>query len=192
MQVKIDTRPLPIVIISRWWRFPVFALLNFSLYYFYHQQPPAGLSENGFRVLLVFLACVFLWVTQLLPLPITGLFALVAPSLLGVIELRRAFAFFGDPAVFFILGVFILAAALYKSGLSTRMALHLLKSGSKSPKRLVFQVMLTSALLSFMMSEHAVAAMMFPLVVIISKRLSVTPEGSSYSRVLFLAMAWGW
>jgi sodium-dependent dicarboxylate transporter 2/3/5 len=191
MQVKIDTRPLPIVILSRWWRFPVFVLLNYSLYYFYHQPPPEGLSEEGFRVLLVFLSCVFLWVTELLPLPITGLFALIAPSLLGVIELRRAFAFFGDPAVFFILGVFILAAALYKSGLSTRMALRLLKSGAKSPKRLVFQVMLTSALLSFMMSEHAVAAMMFPLVVIISKRLSVTAEGTSYSRVLFLAMAWG-
>jgi sodium-dependent dicarboxylate transporter 2/3/5 len=33
--------------------------------------------------------------------------------------------------------------------------------------------------------------MMFPLIVIISKRLSSTPEGSAYSRVLFLAMAWG-
>jgi sodium-dependent dicarboxylate transporter 2/3/5 len=41
------------------------------------------------------------------------------------------------------------------------------------------------------MSEHAVAAMMFPLVVIISKRLSSNPEGTAYSRVLFLAMAWG-
>jgi sodium-dependent dicarboxylate transporter 2/3/5 len=99
--------------------------------------------------------------------------------------------FFGSDAVFFILGVFMLAAALYKSGLSTRMALHLLKSGATSPRRLVFQVMLTSALLSFIMSEHAVAAMMFPLVVIISKRLSSSPEGRSYSRVLFLAMAWG-
>jgi len=191
MQVKIDTRPLPIVILARWWRFPVFALVNFGLYYFYHQPPPAGLSVEGFRVLIVFLACIFLWVTQLLPLPITGLFALVAPSLLGVIKLKDAFAFFGSDAVFFILGVFILAAALYKSGLSTRMALHLLKSGAKSPRRLVFQVMFTAAVLSFIMSEHAVAAMMFPLVVIISKRLSATPEGSAYSRVLFLAMAWG-
>ena len=191
MQVKIDTRPLPIVILARWWRFPVFALVNFALYYFYHQPPPEGLSVQGFRALTVFLACVFLWMTQLLPLPVTGLFALIAPSLLGVIPLKDAFSFFGADAVFFILGVFILAAALYKSGLSTRMALHMLKSGSKSPRRLVFQVMLTAALLSFIMSEHAVAAMMFPLVVIISKRLSGTPEGASYSRVLFLAMAWG-
>ena len=111
MQVKIDTRPLPIVIFARWWRFPVFALVNFGLYYFYHQTPPAGLSIEGFRVLVVFLACIFLWVTQLLPLPVTGLFALIAPALLGVKTLKDAFAFFGSDAVFFILGVFILAAA---------------------------------------------------------------------------------
>jgi solute carrier family 13 (sodium-dependent dicarboxylate transporter), member 2/3/5 len=191
VQVKIDTRPLPIVILSRWWRFPVFAMLSFSLYYFYQQPPPEGLSVAGFRALIVFLACIFLWVTQLLPMPVTGLFALIAPPLMGVVSLKDAFSFFGSEPVFFILGVFILATALYKSGLSTRMALHLLKSGSKSPRRLVFQVMLTSALLSFIMSEHAVAAMMFPLVVIISKRLSSSAEGSSYSRVLFLAMAWG-
>jgi sodium-dependent dicarboxylate transporter 2/3/5 len=89
------------------------------------------------------------------------------------------------------MGVFILATALLSSGLSTRMALHLLKSGSKSPKRLILQVMLTSALLSFIMSEHAVAAMMFPLLVVITTRLHFLPAGSFYARTLFLAMAWG-
>jgi sodium-dependent dicarboxylate transporter 2/3/5 len=191
MQVRIDTRPLPIVILSRWWRFPVFILLNLGLFYVYRQQPPAGLSVEGYRALMVFFACIFLWVSQLLPLPITGLFALVAPSLLGVRPIGDAFAAFGSEPVFFILGVFILATTLYKSGLSTRIALHLLKGGSKSPRRLVFQVMLTAALLSFVMSEHAVAAMMFPLVVIITKRLNTDAKGSSYSQVLFLAMAWG-
>ena len=33
--------------------------------------------------------------------------------------------------------------------------------------------------------------MMFPLVVIISRRLNLTPQGGSYGRILFLAMAWG-
>lgn len=140
---------------------------------------------------MVFVACIFLWMTQLLPMPITGLYALVTPSLLGVGKIGVAFSAFGTEAVFFILGVFILAAAMYTSGLSTRMALYLLKSGSRSPKRLVFQVMLTAALLSFVMSEHAVAAMMFPLVVIITRRLSMDPKAAAYSRVLFLAMAWG-
>ncbi|HLQ78418.1 MAG TPA: DASS family sodium-coupled anion symporter [Terriglobia bacterium] len=191
MQVKIDTRPLLIVILSRWWRFPVFLLLGYAIHYGYGQKPPEGLSLEGYRALLVFLTCLILWVTRLLPLAVTGLFAMVAPPLLGVMPAKEAFAFFGSEPVFFIMGVFILATALLKSGLSTRLALHLLKSGSKSPKRLVLHIMLASALLSFVMSEHAVAAMMFPLIVIISKRLNLSPQGSSYGRILFLAMAWG-
>jgi sodium-dependent dicarboxylate transporter 2/3/5 len=149
------------------------------------------LSVQGFRALVVFLTCLTLWVTHLLPLPVTGLFALVAPPLMGVMAPRQAFAFFGSDSVFFILGVFILATALLKSGLSTRLALHLLKSGASSPRRLIFQVMLTAALLSCIMSEHAVAAMMFPLVKVITGRLDRSGKSASYARTLFLAMAWG-
>jgi sodium-dependent dicarboxylate transporter 2/3/5 len=192
MKVKIDTRPLFIVIVARWWRFPLFILMAGAIAYFQGQAPPEGLSVEGFRALIVFVTCLTLWVTHLLPLPVTGLFALVLPPLLGVMEAKRAFQFFGHESVFFIMGVFILATALLKSGLSTRLALHLLKSGSGSPKRLVFQVMLTSALLSFIMSEHAVAAMMFPLVVVIARRLGdKSASNTAYVRMLFLAMAWG-
>ena len=191
MQVKIDTRPLPIVILSRWWRFPLFLILGYTLHYFYGQPPPQGLTVEGFRALIVFSTCLVLWVTHLLPLPVTGLFALVLPVLLGIMPASRAFSFFGSESVFFIMGVFILATALLKSGLSTRIALYLLKSGSKSPRRLIFQVMLTSALLSFIMSEHAVAAMMLPVLLVIVKRLNVARQSSSYARILFLAMAWG-
>lgn len=191
MKIKIDTRPLLIVLLARWWRFPAYVLLGYALYHFYGVQPPEGLSLEGFRALVVFVTCLILWVTHILPLPVTGLFALIAPPLLGVMPAKEAFSFFGSEPVFFIMGIFILAAALLKSGLSTRLALHLLKSGSKSPKRLVLHIMLASALLSFIMSEHAVAAMMFPLVIIIAKRLKFIPHGGSYGRILFLAMAWG-
>jgi solute carrier family 13 (sodium-dependent dicarboxylate transporter), member 2/3/5 len=191
MQVKIDTRPLPIVVLARWWRFPVFMLLGFLLHHFYGQEPPTGLTVPGYRALIVFLTCLVLWVTQLLPLPVTGLFALVLPVLLGVMPASQVFKFFGSDSVFFIMGVFILATALLQSGLSTRMALYLLRSGSRSPRRLIFQVMLTAALLSFIMSEHAVAAMMFPVLIVIVKRLGLSHKSSSYARTLFLAMAWG-
>jgi sodium-dependent dicarboxylate transporter 2/3/5 len=191
MKVTIDTRPLPIVLLSRWWRFLIYIALGFFLYHFYQQTPPEGLSVQGLRALVVFLTCLILWVFHLLPLPITGLFALVAPPLMGVMTPKQAFSFFGSEPVFFILGVFILAAALLKSGLSTRMALVILKRAGHSPRRLILQIMIASALLSFIMSEHAVAAMMFPLVVVIAKALEYVPFGGSYGRLLFLAMAWG-
>ncbi|HEX5036786.1 MAG TPA: SLC13 family permease, partial [bacterium] len=180
-----------IVLLSRWWRFPVYILLGCFLYRSYGWTPPEGLSVEGFRALMVFLTCLVLWVFHLLPLPITGLFALIAPPLMGVMSAKQALTFFGSEPVFFILGVFILAAALLKSGLSTRLALRLLRSSAKSPKRLILQIMFASALLSFIMSEHAVAAMMFPLVVIITQALRFQPQGGSYGRILFLAMAWG-
>jgi sodium-dependent dicarboxylate transporter 2/3/5 len=45
--------------------------------------------------------------------------------------------------------------------------------------------------MSFFMSEHAVAAMMFPITVEIAKVLRLSPQRSNYGRALFLAMAWG-
>src|SRR6185369_10148331 len=106
---KVDTRPLPIVIFARWWRFPVFLLIGALLHHFYIQEPPTGLTVQGFRALIVFVTCLVLWVTQLLPLPVTGLFALVLPVLLGVMPATQVFKFFGSDSVFFIMGVFILA-----------------------------------------------------------------------------------
>ncbi len=191
MKFRIDTRPLWIVLLARWWRFPAYIALGWFLYHFAQVTPPEGLSVQAFRALLIFAVCLTLWVTHLLPLPVTGLFALITPPLLGVMPAKQAFAFFGTEPVFFILGVFILASALYRSGLSTRMALLLLRSAGSSPRRLIFQIMLTSALLSFIMSEHAVAAMMFPLIIVISRALEFKPGEGSYGGLLFLAMAWG-
>ena len=41
------------------------------------------------------------------------------------------------------------------------------------------------------MSEHAVAAMLFPMVLEISKSLGLKPGKSNYGRLLFFALAWG-
>lgn len=189
---EIDTRPLFIVIAARWWRFPVFLLIALSLYLFYQDKtPPDGLSLEGYRALVVFMTCLVLILSHLLPLPIIGLFALVAPVFMGVMSPARAFSFFGSEPVFFILGVFLLASALLKSGLSSRLALLILKGAGDSPHRLLFRVMVTCFLLSFIMSEHAVAAMVFPLIVIIVKALELTPNDGAYGRMLFLGMAWG-
>jgi sodium-dependent dicarboxylate transporter 2/3/5 len=45
--------------------------------------------------------------------------------------------------------------------------------------------------MAFFMSEHAVAAMNFPIIVEIVGVLRLKPHRSNYARALFLAMAWG-
>jgi sodium-dependent dicarboxylate transporter 2/3/5 len=104
-----------------------------------------------------------------------GIIRLVLPVLLGIKAPERFI--FGSEAVF-IMGVFIQPTALLKSFFHPDGALP-------SPERLevaeasYFQVMLTAALLSFIMSEHAVAAMIFPVLLVIVNRLNVARTSSS-------------
>jgi sodium-dependent dicarboxylate transporter 2/3/5 len=78
-----------------------------------------------------------------------------------------------------------------QSGLSARIALQVLRRFGQTPRTLLLSIFLLNAVLSFFMSEHAVAAMNFPIIVEIVSVLRLKPHRSNYARALFLAMAWG-
>ncbi|UGV40309.1 DASS family sodium-coupled anion symporter [Methanococcoides orientis] len=152
---------------------------------------PDGLSIEGKNALGIFIAAIILWATSALPLSVTGLFVIALLPLLNVMSSKEAFSLFGNKAVFFILGAFILAAAMMKTGISKRIALLMLSRFDGTPRRLLCCIMLSSAMLSFIMPEHAVAAMMFPVVSAIADSLDLEPLNSKYGTLLFLSMAWG-
>jgi solute carrier family 13 (sodium-dependent dicarboxylate transporter), member 2/3/5 len=187
----VDTRPLWVVLFSR--SRPFFFLLGGVLAYWLirHAEPPAGLTPEGQRALAVFCICVFYWVFEVLPLMITGLLAIILIPLSGVMTASQTYSLFGNEAVFFILGAFILAACLIKSGLSTRLALVVLYRFGSTPRTLLVSILLLNASMSFFMSEHAVAAMNFPIVLEIAHVLRLNPRRSNYGKALFLMTAWG-
>ncbi|MFQ5414165.1 MAG: SLC13 family permease [Phycisphaerae bacterium] len=142
------------------------------------------------RCIAIFLVCVALWFTNLIPLAATGLLALALLPLLGVLPERQAFALFGNDAVFFMLGVFLLAAATIATGLSKRMTLLALHRFDASPSRLVTGVTISAAALAMCMPAHAVAAMIYPILVEVVDALGLK-RGARYAKKLFLALAWG-
>jgi len=152
--------------------------------------PPAGLGETGWRALIVFVLCLLLWVTQLLPLAVTSLLGLALLSLLDVMPASEAYSLFGNPAVFFILGAFILAVGVMQTGLSEHIALTMLKTIGLGPRRLLLAVLVLPALMAAFIPEHAVAAIFLPIVLKIVQGLNL-PAGHRYPASLFLAMAWG-
>ncbi|WP_292486678.1 DASS family sodium-coupled anion symporter [Methanohalobium sp.] len=152
---------------------------------------PDGLSVQGKNTFGIFIIAIILWVTNALPLSVTGLFVLVLLPLLNVMSSKDAFSLFGNKAVFFILGAFILAAGMMKTGLSKRIALMMLTRFGNTPKKMVGGIMFSSALMSFIMPEHAVAAIMFPVVKTIAENLNLEPLNSNYGTFLFLSLAWG-
>jgi len=153
-------------------------------------EVPDGLSPEGWHALLVFLLCLVLWVTQLLPLAVTSLLGMALLPMMGVMPASSVFALFGNPAVFFILGAFMLAAGVMQSGLSERVALGMLDRIAHSPKRLLCAMLLLPALMACVMPEHAVAALFLPIAWEIVRSLGLK-RGHAYAQAIFFALAWG-
>lgn len=191
VRFEIDRRPIAVVLLSRLRRQLWLAALLVAFGLAVGGGGPAGLSEAGFKTLCVFGLCVVLWATALLPLAITSLLAMALLPLTGAMEAGEAYRYFGSKVVFFILGAFMLSAALTTSGLSTRLATLVVRRFGQSPRRLVLAVFGLSAAGATVMSSHAVAAMIFPIVVAVARALDLRPLHSKLGMALFFALAWG-
>lgn len=189
--LKIDTRPIWMIVMDRTLRYQLLAGLVLLTAIAYQLTPPTGLTAAGYHSLVLFGATIVLWVSGLLPIAVTALLSMVTLPLAGILPAKQTYALFGNEAVFFILGAFILGAAMAGTGLSSRLARAMLARFGSTPKRLALTVFLLAAGLSFCMSEHAVAAMLFPVVVEISSSLGLKPGKSSYAKLLFMSIAWG-
>ena len=151
---------------------------------------PEGLEVAGQRALAVVALCVVWWLFTPVALPVTALVGLGALPVLGVLEPGDAFQLFGNQAVFFVVGVFLVAAAMLKTGLSTRMALFTLRATARTEDRLCAAVLCLSAVLCAFVVSHAIAALMLPIVVGIIDALDLGPRRRTAKRLL-LSMAWG-
>ena len=150
------------------------------------EMPPAAPQ----RCIGLFLVCVSLWFTNLIPPAATGLLAIALLPALHILDERQAFGLFGNSALFFMLGVFLLAGAMIATGLSKRVTLIALQRFDRSPDRLVIGVTVSASFLALWMPEHAVAAMIYPILVEIVDSLNLK-QGSNYAKRLFLGLAWG-
>jgi sodium-dependent dicarboxylate transporter 2/3/5 len=154
-------------------------------------SPPEGLTAAGFRAILLICSAILLWVFQPVDLAVTALLGMAAIPILGIVPAKSSFELFGNQAVFFVLGVFILAAVLMQSGIATRAALTLLSRFDSSPARLATAVLVMSILGCAVLVSHAVAAILFPILLEICRALELPHKKSPFARRLMLSMAWG-
>ncbi len=186
----MDKRPIHVLIARRSLPLLSLVLLGIVATLAMLQTPPEGLTTQGWHALVIFGLCLVLWVSQLLPLPVTSVLGLALLPMIGVFPASDVYSLFGNPAIFFILGAFALAAGIVRSGLSEQLALAVLGRMGTSPRRLLLTVLLLSAAMACFMPEHAVVAVMLPIVWSIVRGLEL-PKGHSFSSGLFFALAWG-
>ena len=149
-----------------------------------------GLEETGQSALAVLVFCIVWWVFSPVALPVTSLLGLALLPLLGAVSIEEAFALFGNQAVFFVMGVFLVASIMLQTGLSARLALVGLRRVSDSEEKLCNGVLFLSWILCSFLVSHAVAALLLPMILGLLRELNLS-HNSRFAKRILLSMAWG-
>lgn len=83
---------------------------------------------------------------------------------------------FSQPVIITLIGLFILTQALTANGMMQSIGLHLTRLGAGSEFRLIFLFSLTAALLSLLMNNVAVGALLLPSAMQVSRRADMPPS----------------
>jgi sodium-dependent dicarboxylate transporter 2/3/5 len=150
------------------------------------------LTADGKTCLAILLFAVTLWVTEAMPFPATSLFVLVLIPAFGITDFASAVnAGFGSPLIVFFIGVLFLSTGFTRSGLGTRMVLHVLRLAGTRTDRVLLGFLTVGALLSMWITDMAVAAVMLPLGLGVLKDAGLKPLESNFGRVLMISCAFG-
>merc|ERR1712048_1435161 len=109
-----------------------------------------------------------MWLTELIPIPFTGLCIGGLLTFGGVCPAEKAFAPYGHFIVFVIPGSFFITTSMKRHGLDQRIAKCIASMGGNAPRRaLVFG----SCLLALVLNGPAVSALFNPVVLRLSGAL---------------------
>jgi len=157
----------------------------------YFLPRPSGLSWQGKMMLGVLVFAGYMWLVKPIPIAATALLVLVLPVIFGIVKRPVGFSYFGNNAVFFLLGAFIMTAAIEKHNIHKRISIFVLSQMGDRPIYFTLGIFLLSAFSSFIMPEHAVAALMLPVVLSVLAVVKAIPKKSNFAKVSMLSVAFG-
>lgn len=162
---------------------PIVACLVTWLMLFYGQTDLAAALTMG-----ITLWTVIWWIFEPIPIPATSLLPLALLPLFGILTPAQLGAAYGHPLVLLLMGGFLLATALEKSGAHRRIALTMVNAfGGSSSRRLVFGFMAASAVLSMWISNTATVIMLLP----VATAVLAASKDQDLPTPLLLGIAWG-
>ena len=118
-------------------------------------------------VLLILLVGIVLFVTEIIPLPVTAMSMCVAFYLTGAVDASTALAAFSSGTAMIIVCMAIVGEAVFKTGGAAKIA-HVLTKFAGSERKLMFVTVLFSGLMSGFLSNTGAAGLLIALILGIS------------------------
>ncbi len=143
------------------------------------------MSGEIITVLTILMAVIVLLITEWMPLEVLALLVLGVLAVTGLVPPIEALSGFSNPAVVTIWAVFILSGGLTRTGIANILGHQLLKVSGSREFVLVAIIMVVAGVLSAFMNNVAVAALMLPVVMDISRKTGHSPAA------LLMPLAYG-
>ena len=150
---------------------------------------PNGLTGEGQRAFAVMAFAVMLWITDALPIAVTGLASVVLLVLAkGVSNVEEALFGFSSPVTYFLIGILALGLAVHRSGLAERLAVYIIRSARGNPRMLYAQMLFSFAALTFILpSASTRGAIMVHIYEGVMDHWQV-PKHAPFNKAIMLAM----
>jgi sodium-dependent dicarboxylate transporter 2/3/5 len=147
-----------------------------------------GQSQAASITSAVAILCVFWWIFEPIPIPVTSLVPMALLPLLGVISPADVGAAYGSPLILLLMGGFLLSKGMESTGAHTRIALTVVRLvGANEPRRLILGFMLAAALLSMWISNTATVLMLLPVALAV---IASSSAPKALAPPLLLGLAW--
>ena len=140
-------------------------------------EPPAGLSEPGWKTAAMGILMAIWWATEAAPIAVTALLPLVLFPLLGIANIQDTATPFANKIIYLFLGGFIVAFAMQRWDLHRRIALTVLQYAGGNGMALVGGFMLASAMLSMWVTNTGTTMMLLPIAVSVINVIHGTVQG---------------
>ncbi len=137
---------------------------------------PFMMTTEIILTLIILGSVMVLFITEWLRADLVALLTLSILAVTGLVTPDEALSGFSSPAVITVWAVFILSAGLARTGVASWMGRQVLRLGGDSDLRMLFVLMLVSAVLSGFMNNVGVTALMLPVVLDICRQTNRLPS----------------
>lgn len=138
-----------------------------------------GLSPRAKRFLAVLVVLIFLFVVEPIPLEITAICIGVFLVVMGITDVKNAWAPYMHPVVVFIMCCLIFAISLDKAGLTRRLGYFIIKKAGTSVTRFTFIIAVGLGISSSFMHDAAACAIGIVTMLPLMKAVGIEPQSNT-------------
>ena len=129
--------------------------------------------DPAITTLCVLAVAAFLFVTELIPLAVTAMAACTALGILGVLPAKQVYAGLSNSTVVLFGGMFVIGAAMFKTGLAEAVGLWVVNKAGTKEVPLMGAIMLVTIILSSVSSNTGTVACLMPVVIGIAQAANI-------------------